>query len=422
MTDSMPGIRIPRYGATRSEKEQINEKLVNAAKLGDIALIKKLVENGADINMVNSYLPILITDLGRKVEGISPLGAAAAAGQTETVETLLGLGADPNAPDRLTVMVPLHWTAQSVSQNILAVAEKLLAAGADVDHKNYTGQTPLMYSISQCNYSLTELFIRHGADINAKDTMGKTPIYIASDLANSFGSRMVKRLLQLGADPNSLDIHGTSPLCISRSPKSSLLLIDAGADINAVNNYGSTPAHIAAYNGRSDILDILLKKKADINKTDMRDLTPLHSAVLIYYGPENSRCVQLLLDAGADINAKSWKKQTPFYLACCNMPKYLVSMMMRYSPELNAADDYGETPFTRLAYRGAVSTMTILVKAGADLNIANNDGNTVFDILQTHYPRKYKKWIEKTVVRPRQKKLDKEDCLTNPGHPIDWNI
>lgn len=87
-----------------------------------------------------------------------------------------------------------------------------------------------------------------------------------------------------------------------------------GVNVNLKNNDGDSPLHTAITTGHPAIIHELIKYGADPNIHDGWDLigrTPLHRAILI----ENFKAVKMLIDAGADMDARSWDGYTPLSLA-----------------------------------------------------------------------------------------------------------
>ena len=79
------------------------------------------------------------------------------------------------------------------------------------------------------------------------------------------------------------------------------VMLDSGADVDAVNSTGRTALHLAARNGHVDVMKTLLKQDANIDATDESGWTALHHAA-------NNDCeaiVRLLTNRGADLNARA---------------------------------------------------------------------------------------------------------------------
>ena len=89
------------------------------------------------------------------------------------------------------------------------------------------------------------------------------------------------------------------------------LLVDHGADVNALDCSHSTPLHLASLQGVLDAVQILIKHGADVNARNETNLTPLHGASLL----GDVQIVQLLIDHGADVTAKDWNDQMPLHFA-----------------------------------------------------------------------------------------------------------
>src|SRR5260370_41300422 len=81
------------------------------------------------------------------------------------------------------------------------------------------------------------------------------------------------------------------------------LLIDHGANVNALDCEGDSPLHKASQIWDSDVAEFLVKSGANVNIRDTDDWTPLHVAA----GDGNLNMVQLLIEHGADVNALDCK-------------------------------------------------------------------------------------------------------------------
>ncbi|KAM7214163.1 hypothetical protein V8F06_010478 [Rhypophila decipiens] len=138
----------------------------------------------------------------------TPLAWAAARGDAQAVATLLSCGADPNIMD-IQISGPL---SNAAAQGHTTCVELLLEAGADPD------------------------------PIPPKGVKKGSPLSVAS--RNSTDTTLLKRLLDFGADPNSLTAEDQTPLFhATRNDNTSfaILLLEHGANINALSTTGETP-------------------------------------------------------------------------------------------------------------------------------------------------------------------------------------
>lgn len=86
----------------------------------------------------------------------------------------------------------------------------------------------------------------------------------------------------------------------------------------------TTPLHIASWKGYADVVELLLVAGASVNAKDRKGLTPLHLATS--YG--HADVIKVLLDAGADVNAKDKKGNTSLYYASRSQSRVAVAKLL----------------------------------------------------------------------------------------------
>ena len=120
------------------------------------------------------------------------------------------------------------------------------------------------------------------------------------------------------------------------------LLLAAGADTGAWDALGNTPLHVAAARGDSQIVSALLGAGAIRANQPSRGTgrTPLHEAA--FY--RHLDVIRLLLDGGADVNARDRGRQTPLHVAAACGSADVVALLLRLGADSTAHDDKGHTP------------------------------------------------------------------------------
>jgi len=190
----------------------------------------------------------------------------------------------------------------------------ILESDFDINFINADGETALHIGvISNSNISSIKLLLEKGAAINAK-SHGVTPLHLAADLRR--GIEMIELFLDYGADAKALDDFGCSALHYASEPLVITSLIRAGSEVNGKSLMGFTPLHCLILTDCSDeCIELLLKANADPNIKEVEGLTPLHFAAKFNLTQSNANIFRILLNHGADLNARTNESQTAFDLA-----------------------------------------------------------------------------------------------------------
>lgn len=119
-----------------------------------------------------------------------------------------------------------------------------------------------------------------------------------------------------------------------------LLVLAGGAQVNARGLREETPLHLAMYDGRREVAELLLASQADVNAQNTTGETPLHLAARKGY----RELVELLLDHQAEVNAKDGQDATPLHGAAAAGHKAVVELLLSHNADPGARDKSGRTP------------------------------------------------------------------------------
>ncbi len=141
--------------------------------------------------------------------------------------------------------------------------------------------------------------------------------------------------------------------------------------INEKDAAGNTPLHHAAGFGNLQTVKLLLEMGADPNAKNRRKSTPLHWAI------RDEAKVRLLLDKGAEINASQNDGRTPLYLAASlGHGNAVLRLLLDKGADPNLATANGNTPLINAAGRGDAEAIALLLTKKADVNAASGTGAT----------------------------------------------
>ena len=144
-----------------------------AAEQGEQVVVRLLLENGADIDSLDS-------------EDRTPLAIAIINGKTQVEEFLIEKGAAYDVNQLLFATIENNVTDRDVFR-------LLTSLGADLDHMNSNGNTPLLLAINSDARVLVKYLISAGADPNKRNRAGKSPLYIATEKGDDDIIRLLQR-------------------------------------------------------------------------------------------------------------------------------------------------------------------------------------------------------------------------------------
>jgi ankyrin repeat protein len=133
-----------------------------------------------------------------------------------------------------------------------------------------------------------------------------------------------------------------------------------------------TALHVAAANGRRDILELLLDYGADVNAEMEGDYTPLVIAILL----KHYEIARLLIHEGANVNSRSRNGKTPMHYAVKTKQIEVVQLLLGKGGSVNARTDHGVTPLHIAVERKLKDVAELLLECGGDVNAVTKTGVT----------------------------------------------
>jgi ankyrin repeat protein len=377
--------------------------LMLVSSVGSLKIAQMLISNGANVNAVETF------------RNQTALMWAAAEDHPDMVDLLIAHGAnvklrakyddwprqmtsEPRAQFRQTGgLTALLYATRS---GCYRCAVSIVKAGADVNQPNPDGITPLINALDNRSYDIAMFLLDRGANPGAWDMTGRTPLYVAVDMnsyrgGNGFGSGnfagfgeaapaaraankakamdVVERLLAMGVDPN----HELTRMRPNGNGR--------GRFADYMMRGGTGPLMIATLNHDNVAMKALLTHGAEVDLPNVFQITPLMGAAGMSGsgrggvgsalaggggGPPVDvqgrviKTLDLLLDAGADINARVINSHTH------------TAKLVAY---VQGRDHEGQTALFAAAEAGWDQVVKHLLDRGADPTVHDVAGKTALD-------------------------------------------
>jgi uncharacterized protein len=346
--------------------------LALAASTGNVEIVRMLLDAGADVNtpMIN---------------GETPLMMAARTGDPETIQLILDRGADINAAEPLRGTTALMWAAANKNPEAVKVLVDNGAALGATSIATNTGRTN-PYLAPTARRRIREFYDDTGqggqslppeqlgenapeVPITREELIKRLPPELVEDFMRDERERANGNV---DLQPEKMKRGGLTALHFAVREgdlESVKVLVEGGADVNQVSEYGWTPLLTATQNRFYQLGKYLLEHGADPNIANEGGWNPLYIATdnrNIEGGDYPTRkpdmdhleYIKLLLGAGADPNLR---------MASSTETRTIFTHQWLY--------EEGATPFLRAAQSSDVELMKLLLEHGADPNI-----NTIFGV------------------------------------------
>lgn len=267
------------------------------------------------------------------------------------------------------MMSPLPRAAESGDSALL---NQLIHQGALVDQRGGPqDETALIISARHGHLGMVRTLLEAGADINARTKYNDTALAAATAFCHS---NVALFLIERGADINAKNSgHGSTPLMLATDCNDVDVvraLIRSKANVNESNKWGATALISAAVKGHVKVAETLLAAGADINRSGKIMGSPLYEAAQ----QGGDAMVQLLLDHGAEVNYRSIQNDwTSLMIAVAEKHESTLALLIKAGANVNLPNEKGRTALMFSAWYGSVPITEMLLRSGANPNVIPND-------------------------------------------------
>ena len=278
------------------------------------------------------------------------------------VHLLLDHGAHPEfKDDRGNTALPLAYEHKA-RLDLLT----LLATVTDPNQRHpRTGDTVLHQAVADNADKIVRMLLQQGANPNLVDSQGRLPLVVAAHLPTDACLQVLLRHDQV-TDVNGVNAQGRTALALTENPAAAMLLLRRGARSDTADvAAGVTPLHTAfdlwcrwrrgenlavllfshkKKQGKAALLDLLVDQATDINLRDHHGRTVLHYAAEVRHTPAPEFVQALVTQKGATMDARDKNGWTPLHTAVAFGNYATAAMLVDLGAVLSVRDTAGRTP------------------------------------------------------------------------------
>ena len=287
-------------------------------------------------------------------------------------------------------MRPLHWIARAGNIG-------LIQPGFDRTHLNSAddeGRTPLHLALSHKQPMLARVLVWLDADVSIRMPNRDTALHIAAKCGHvGIVELLIEKIKTTDGNLNEGGFcEETALFQASREGHAEIvkLLLGGGADPAVADRWESSPLHVAQ---TADVaIELLSGREPTVQRRLLEGERSKFSPLVYAVSEGRSGTAKVLIAHGADIDARSFRGETPLLLASQRGQTDVVSSIIEViknskvsgaddmDQSINAQDDDGYTALHCAASQGYISVLGLLIDAGANIDIPNKDDETPLSI------------------------------------------
>jgi ankyrin repeat protein len=246
-----------------------------------------------------------------------------------------------------------------------------------VEARDGQGLTLLHYAAYGRSPDLIDFLIDKGAKPDVKDAEADTPLHIA---AMNDRTEVAAALLKRGASTEARDDYQRTALILCARERGQAatgrVLIDAGADVNAVDKFGDGALSLAAWRGKAEFIDLLLEKGARVPESGEK----WRAGVSLAASQGLTNLFRRMTQGGQDLKAADPVGQSLLHSAAAGGSAEIVGLLVDKGFQPAAADRFGWTPLHYAARDGRAEAARILIERGVPLDARTVMGQTAYNV------------------------------------------
>ncbi len=402
-------VLIKEFGCDINIKGQLGKSLLHlACEGGNVSLVRTLISKyKADVNARDDNNDI-------------PLHVAALHGREEVVLALIKeFGCNINIEGRLGRSL---LRLACVRGNVSLVRTLIIKYKADVNARNGSSHTPLEVAALNGKKEVVLVLIEEfGCNANIRGRHGRSLLHLACVRGNV---SLVRTLIsKYKANVTARDDYNNTPLLVAalhgKEEVVLTLIKEFGCDINIKGFRDESLLYKACREGDVSLVKTLCKYKADVNARDDHNDTPLHVAAL---NGKEEVVLTLIKEFGCDINIKGQLGRSLLHHACHGGHVYLVrTLVHKELMSVLVVDHNGDTPLHICSSRGHADCIEVLLLANAPVLVRNKSGKTPAEIAVSRVKLVYDIYMRYNhhKLQVNYAVIEKHAEKTYPGaHPI----